>query len=880
MRGAHLRGLLLACTGFILLIAFFLLWRLDTDALGRMLASEIGGMIHRPFQFKKVHLSFAHGLGLTLHKVEIAATPGHPWWLEARQMEATFEILPLLFGHVRFRNIFILSPSVFMVSLSAPPRIRLPVNLELDRLNIQDGRLWLSNERKVADHIWLDIRGLSRQGESRWDFKAEFGGQKLQSDGRASIRNGSIVTAFGKLKADGIPAAAIRGNHHSDWLDPYHLSTSLTFDLTSSGQWRLFGDFILKSTDKPLPSITLRGKIEGKRGSTHFSWYDSFLHIGEKTVIATSGERDDHGRYRIQVKGSAARIHDILAVTDRNIPLGGVVDMDSNLTWHENVLKGDGKLAWHSLVWSQIPIPDARADFHGLTIDPQHGVTLRKLEATRARKQGIIRLEKVRYTPGDRHVTLHLQDVENWWVEVANTIASFHGIQPSWDGSGVLSGTFEWSKKRTETSTAVQWNASMASLVFDPVFSKPVKIPATGSILMEEAPGKRSVRVYHLQLGASHLNNGVWQRSEIGQNLSVDALELNFSEARRLKFTPYEPLQKLGGIIRGSLHATIKTSQLFVENWRSWLRDLDADLSLKNFGLGNSLWNGRLQVSHGQAKSSNLRWKRDRQHASLRGSVTLMPLAGELDIQDAVFNTSGTGLPAWLKKAGLAGSFTISQLNWGENIVSNLHGIYRLEAGTLIVHKIFADLAGGEIHSAKLKIRLTESPVAFSGPVTLRDIDLGKLHWGNLGQPASGRVNATMLVRGMLPLNRWREWKGRGDVEIRNGTLTGIDLYGRIASLIGLPQPKERKETPFTRLNTSLVLKDRSLTFSGLMLNTKRFMARGEAHIDSGNRIDGTLNINLLTRNGSEKKPDRPGPVHIPVEISGRLPDISLHTAP
>ncbi|MFQ5355441.1 MAG: hypothetical protein ACE5DY_02930 [Mariprofundaceae bacterium] len=877
MKWTQLRGLLFAVAALVLAIVTFLFWRLDAELLGQHFSEQLGHAVQRQVKIGEVSFSLAHGPGLSIRDFRIIQGVGDSWGLSARQVDGSLELIPLLMGELRFQKIFILSPDIFLTSVPETALFKLPPDLKLERLSLRNGSLQLTDVGQRLDHILLDVRGLSQNIESRWEMKARFGDKTLQSDGRASIRNSAISTAFGKFKTDALPVSTFTNKEIPNWLRRHMLSTTLTFNMNVRGQWQLFGDLSLNNTEEETPAIRLRGKIEGDSTTGRLSWHDSFMHIGRKTVVASSGERDAGGSYNFTATSREGRLEDMIAATGMDIPLKGILNLESKLTWSDGTLRGDGKLDWLSTAWSGTPVPNIIATFEGLQFNSRGLLKIQTIEAKQGKKNGTLRLGSIKHDTGGWSVSVRIKEMEDWWVEVANTASAFTGFKPFWKGGGVLSGSAEISKSMGALRVSAQWNADHASLTYASVFSKPEKVPASGSILFEDKGGSRALEIADFQLGSSSIKNASWQHKKGEQHIRVEAMDLDFPEAKRFKLGLPDALTDLHGKIRGSFGINTKSTQPFLsENWQSWLPGADAILYLKDFGPHEHFWNGTLRLQQGRASSPRLHWQHQQQEASLSGSVSLIPLAGEVHIRDAIFPEGDISFPDWLKMADLSGSFAGKQLAWGGNAFREISGNYRLKSGRLKLRKTLASLARGKISSDLLQLDLNHSPVLFSGPLLIKGINLDELRFRDTDRLINGILYATTTIHGALPISRWRQWEGVGEIEIRDGKLAGTNLYGHLSSLIGLPHRSNHKETLFSRLNARFELRDNTFLFSRLLLDSPVFSAHGKGSINSDNSVDAHLDIQFLQGDMAKETTSPKNGIRIPVHVSGTLPEVSL----
>jgi len=870
-RGRWLRGILFAGIVAFVAIAAFVLGRLDADQLGSEIAHNLARVIQKQIQFRSAEFSFSHGFGLVLHQVEVSGTGPGGWGLAAGEVDVVPRLIPLLTGSLRFESVFIFSPKISIAAGFRPALISLPFGFGLERLNIRKGSLLLSSG-KSFDHVLLDVRNISYNDEMLWELQARTGGKMLQSNGRASIIHGNISTAFGKLGVEGVPVRAFIKNRGLGLFKSDHLNINLTFDLARDGKWSASGNVGLRTKTKT-PPLNLRGKFDGDTSSGRISWHDSFIQISKQTVMETSGQYDADGSFQATVRTKDARLENILTAAHRNLPLRGEFDLDSKIIWKDGKLLSHGKAAWRSITWEHIPIPEAKAVYGGLRIDPDGDKRIDWLELHHGKGPGRISLESIHLHNGDWSASAKAISVKDWWVDVANAISALAGVQPSWKGSGIINGEATIGSADKHLAISAHWDAGKAAIGFASIFDKPENIPASGAIAYENREGDKQFMLDKLLLGQSTISRIQWQEKDGLQQFSIEAENLDFSEGKHLKINLPEGIRALHGTVRGAIRSSRNARKSDLTGWQGWIRSLNGRLKLTDFGDEGFTLDGFILIKNGEASSPRLQWKSQDQTAMLRGAVDLWLLSGEVYVWNASLNVDQAMLPSWFQQADLHGGFGLTRLNWLGNIWTDTYSGYHLKSGLLHLSEAKGHLAGGEIYSPGLDLNFSRQPVLFHGPLSVKNIRLDKLSPGQESRFVTGTLSARAEMQGAV--RNWHEWQGKGELSIERGSFIGIDFLNKVYSLIGIPQQKEKESTPFLHLNTQFELRDGSFIFSNFQFQSPAIEASGKGMIRRDNDTAANLDISLPATIGNGDRKPHNG-THIPVRISGVFPGISM----
>lgn len=147
--------------------------------------------------------------------------------------------------------------------------------------------------------------------------------------------------------------------------------------------------------------------------------------------------------------------------------------------------------------------------------------------------------------------------------------------------------------------------------------------------------------------------------------------------------------------------------------------------------------------------------------------------------------------------------------------LDNLQGEYRQRDGIGSLTSLTTLVAGGAVALSGTS-RLEASPQPFDAQVTVQDLELGRLarEIGWTAQQVSGRVTAEGRFQGTLD-DGWGSLAGEGRVQVTNGRLFEMPLFGGLADLLAAPALRRVtfREAAGTFAVARRVLTSRDLTF-------------------------------------------------------------------
>jgi len=828
--------LLLATSGVLFL-------RLDPAKLSASVRSQLQQWSGQKIRIGSASLSLFQGLSLHIQDVDIQ--PGKQVWrLHADSIRLGFSTWHLLQGKARIKSAEIVRP---VLDFSKLPQMKnfimttLPEPLK--RIRIRQGRIRMTG-KSVAQDFDGTIRRISREQELTWELKTGLFGGNLTTQGRIRYDAQDRRSAFGKLKASHILLNDLPGSLAGlALLQPAYDSfeTSLTFDANTGREWSLFGDAKLHARPKKTPTIIWRGKVEGA-GFQRFNWHDTFLQIGQNTILSTVGNCTHGKGCNFDIDTRNAKISPLLKAVSLNIPVKGTLDSKSSFSWKDGQWSARGELASHHVSWSDISLPDTTVSVpNALYRAPGHiklaGVRLQTGDAG-----GGLTLDRITSSDGKWSLDAHIKNMAHAWVPFTNILLKSYGIKPDLKGKGPLNANIEASHDAGHTGIDFSIHADQAQLDYAGEFKKPEGIRASITARLDTYGNKSLFSIRNMDLGNSRAEQIQWVigQGETG-SVSAEQIRIDLTKLKQKGIVFPNNMKDWHGAIRGRFGHVQPVAGTPVTDWFS---KSGASLQLDAFGSKENTWDGLINIRNGALSTQNLRWKTTGQHARLDGVIDLASRQGNMNLQDAELSwKQGDALPVWLTHANLHGSLRNINLDWMRNTWGGLHGTYRTKGKHITLRKVRGKLAGGSVQSLKLSLVLSPESIHFSGPVRMAIVRLNKLEGLSraLGANLDGYMYLNANLEGELPWRTKSAWQGNGDIEIQHGRWQTVDK--RLTITAGNLHTKTGEAAPFSRFTTRFRLNRRVLQFTRMQLETGAKQITGKAFLHPNGEIGGNLQI-------------------------------------
>jgi len=828
--------LLLATSGVLFL-------RLDPAKLSASVQSQWQQWSGQKIQIGSVSLSLFQGLSLHIQDVDIQ--PGKQVWrLHADSIRLGLSVWYLFQGKVSIKSTEIVRP---VLDFSKLPQMKyfimttLPEPLK--RIRIRQGLIRIAGKSVVQDFDGT-IRRISREQELTWDLKTSLFGGNLTTEGRIRYDAQDRRSAFGKLKASHILLNDLpRSLADLTLLQPAYDSfeTSLTFDANTGRKWSLFGDAKLHARPKKTPIIIWRGKVDGA-GLQRFNWHDTFLQIGQNTILSTVGNCTHGKGCNFSIDTRNANISPLLKVVSLNIPVKGTLDSKSSFSWKDGQWSARGELASHHVSWSDISLPDTTVSVpNALYRAPGHiklaGVRLQTGDAG-----GSLMLNRITSSDGKWSLDAHIKNMAHAWVPFTNILLKSHGMKPDLKGKGPLNANIKASHDAGHTGIDFSIHADQAQLDYAGEFKKPEGIHASITARLDRRGNRSLFSIRNMDLGNSRAKQIQWVigQGETG-SVSAEQIRIDLTKLKQKGIVFPDTMKDWHGVIRGRFSHVQPMAGTPVENWFS---KSGANLQLNAFGPKKNTWDGLINIRDGILSTQGLHWKTTGQHARLDGVINLISRQGNINLQDAILLwKQGDVLPTWLNQAALHGHFRNIDLDWMENRWGELYGTYRTDGNHITLRKVHGKLAGGSVQSPKLSLVLSPESIRFSGPVRMAIVRLNKLRGlsETLGTNLEGYMYLNANLEGELPWRTKSPWQGNGDIEIQHGRWQTVDK--RLTITARNLHTKTGEAAPFSRFTTRFHLNRRVLQFTRMQLETGEKQITGKAFLHPNGEIGGNLQI-------------------------------------
>ncbi len=828
----------------LLLITLVILIRnLDADRLTRSirldLQHELGVSIHTGTPSP----GLLHIAGLRIRNVDIRPRDG-TWHLHVDAMRMELSVWSLLRGKVNVRNIDMIRPTLTLPRLPHAGSIPLPYLPEsLRKVRLLRGSLLVAGAPLASD-MAIVLRQVGRERELNWEIQARLSGGDLVSQGRIRNAGREHGTVFGKLTAMHVHLPRLP---EMRLLSPAYntLDAALTFDVDAGNRWQLSGDATLYATNKRMPRLAWRGKMDGE-GLHHFSWHDAFLHLGRNTMAAIHGGCTQGRGCSFKADAKKAGIALLLKAAGLDYPAGGNMDVRTSLTRRHRRWHARADIVLHHFAWSDIAVPDMILAIPELVYRSADDFEATGIRLRPTAGHGGIELTRLRRNGETWQLDAEINSLDKGWPPLANIMLKLHGLKSRLKGGGSISASMHMSYGGHRALVGFSVDAGPASIDYADQFKKPAGIHAVMAGRAWAGETGTTVLIRKMVLGNSQIEHARWT-GEPG-SASVESFRINLSGLQKTGIRLPHALQDLHGTVSGRFSHVQPAATTGLTDW---FYKSEADLRLQSFGTENSTWDGALRIRQGRLATPGMLWRRGAHHARLDGHIRLVPMQGLMNIRNAALVwKAGSNLPAWLTRADLHGSLHAIELNWLGNTWHGIRGTYRTRAGSIALTGVHAGLAGGSIESRKMVLTPEPDGIRFEGPVRLTIVRPGELQGlaEALGANIDGYMYLNARLRGELPWRRGSGWHGNGDIEIQYGHWRPNDP--KLFMALGGAHTETGSALAFSRFTARFHLLRNALRLAHIRLKTRDTRITGDALVHP----DGSLNGIFELRAGEKKR--------------------------
>lgn len=829
----------------VLLALLALIWmRTDIAAMRKAAEASIASGLGATISVGSQHLSFFPTFGVHLEKVVIR----HPdWQVASDEVLIHVGLLPLLFGKVELQQVEFVSPHFHLNNLaSADAQAARLSALPFERLRIHHGALQLDDHPPLIEDFELDVRDIGRNRDVLWESQAMLDGQLLRSYGRVSMRGGSVHGGFGKLKLEQVPAmrlASLLPAGIALRLKPTTaLSGSGTWELRPDRTWSLFGDLHLFDAGRELGQA--RGKLQ-RTGEGQFAWQDSFLHIGDRAVIAVSGSCD-HGVCDSRLKADNVPLDFLLPFWVRQVrqpeQWKGDLGFDARAHWQGSLWQVEGSARFGRSRMSfgdrVFELPAARLEFDKLSGKGRlWALADGKLQLDRSDEALAINVSQPDAEALEAQVSA--PQLTGVWRPMGNVLLASLGEAPLLRGEGVARGSLDVRLSgRQKIGIGLQADLSGAHLAYDDWLDKPAGMTTTFSVDLEsDARQLRSLALHDVRLAGSSLRLAAWNRHKDGggwqlHDVKVD-LDALASAGVRLPGS-FASGGTISGNAKGEMVRDDGTSMLLPASFQGVL-------DLHHFGIGGWRWTGRLRGDGKALQSAGLRLEGAAGYALVDMDWNF-PSNVRADIRsaDLDWQTLPSPPPMW---GGLTirGRIHQARLRIVRNDWQKLQGNYRWQQGKMRLMQMKGRLAGGNISVNSLSLQPESGRLGVQGDLQLQNVHLESVR-GLQDFAASevrGRLYANLKLDGALPLKGLQGWRADGDVVIYDGYRLPKFDAGNAA--VDGALPAWAKLYAFRQLDAHLDWKLDRLKITGIRLKQMGDLYQGQALVAANGAISGSV---------------------------------------
>lgn len=806
------------------------------------MATETARLTHSRLKFERTSLTFMHGIGLKMEGVGIE----HPELaMQAGHININVRLLPLLLGKIEVETLNIHDAS-FRIRTVLPKQASLAelAALPVQRIRLIRARLEGSDGEQILQDLHLDLRNIGAEREALWEFQGTQGKLSLNGHGSLNFHHGAIDSGFGKLKFEHIPVT---------WLSPFapgslrkwfgnpanRIDGVLTLDLKGRQSWSVFGEAGGHS-ESGGRLFSLRGKLHHPDNDQYF-WDDSFIHVGERGVIATKGQC-----FQLECEASVAAkglpLHTLSALLPEGMKfphrLAGESNIHGLLQWKKGVWSANGSLelkqATYQHLQRRLPLPDLQFDRVAIAGDAHSWRASSGLNV--ADSGGRITVTGSRRATGETNTELVVEEMDRFPQSLTDIVLATLNMEPGLQARGGFSGNMQLQRDADgNNSMQLQLNANQARIAYPARFEKPAGVAAQcrASVSWPESGifSPASIRLQYCRLHTSRVGELSWRQQKRQQSLEARELDLNLDALREVSVLLPQGMRNLQGRLAGHL----RSSWPLAEN-STWLHRAEGTLELDGFGSTDWHGSGKLNMADGVFSSAQFHTGGRYGEAALRGHYNLPARQGMIDILAGKLNWGDLPpLPQGWKTVRLSGRLQQGQLSLLGNELHRMEGRYRLRQGTLNVEELHAQLAGGQIHSPSFSLSPNDAGLAVSGRLRAENIrlqELAGMH-GRLQAELAGRLHLNLKLQGQLPAQNIADWqRSNGDILIYNGSWRPHQRADRNAAA---------RTSRFNRLSFRLRLQRDLADISRLELQRGEKRYTGSAGIDADGHIRGVV---------------------------------------
>lgn len=843
-------ALLLCLAGFMLVFV-----RLDDAALRRQVIEQLEQATGRTVHGGKAALSLQHGVSLNILQLGIDGKGGE-WTLETDAMRFNISLWSLLVGNLHIASVDMIHPVLHLNKSVSPGALftspfagRLLQGASV--ISLRQGRILL-RERVLADEVDATVRRVDREQQTSWEVQSRYAGGDFSSQGYVRSTNSGHSKVFGRITATQLQLAQIQSlpfsSLHYDLLD-----ASLTFSLDDGRLWEWSGNMLARDRHGELPELSWRGKIGG-RSTNDFTMHDTFIQFGGKTRLALSGgcQSDLMCKVGVETRGADAGL--ILKALGVDAPLQGRLDGKLAIEQERPGWKLDGKLGLHAMTWASTALPDSTVKLADMLVTQAGTYSIGRADIRPGGGEGSIGLDHVWRNADGFHMGVRLDGVDGAWVPLGNIFLRRSELfskllqAKSLDGKGVISGAMDWISVGDESHLHFSLAADKAAIALGKTFAKPAGIVAEASGDYRRQAGKWWLDVSGLHLGDSRLNSLNLDMSTPSPRFSFAGAALNLNVLKAQGVVLPQPLDAWTGKLGGGLKDVVlhKGGGL-----RQDLGAADGKLHLDGFGRDGQLLNGDVDLQHGTALASGMRWQHGSSFADFDVDMNLLELHGRLNINRAGFQWSPQdSLPAWLMDVDMRGKFGQADLQWSGNAWKDMQGQFVAHRGHVVLDHVRGRLGHGEVRSRSMDLDAIPDGIRFSGRLGMIAVHLDELDGlvDAIGAKPTGYAFVNASLSGVLPMSsmpKGEGWQGNGDVEIQKGSMQGAEtdhsIYWQNDAAEKLLNASGQG---FDLLACRFRFHDSELKLEHMEIGKGKTRATGEASVNAEGKISGRLIVN------------------------------------
>lgn len=246
-----------------------------------------------------------------------------------------------------------------------------------------------------------------------------------------------------------------------------------------------------------------------------------------------------------------------------------------------------------------------------------------------------------------------------------------------------------------------------------------------------------------------------------------------------------------------------------------------------------------------------------------------------------VTSSPSNGTLDWLRQLTVQGQVTVNQLVFGKLQATNVKTVINQQNGVIVLNPVNANFYEGNF-AGDVRADIRNNLFVYTTNQRLSQVNIATLVKQLLHSDVisgTGQVNSSLTASG-TDLNTFtRTLNGQVDIQIANGTITGISLIDQLETTYAMfknmtiPAFKEKDNTNFVTLTAHADIQNGIVSNKDLTISTSGLNAKGSGQIDLVNQtIDYRLEVTVVGEQLPQisKLADLAGG-SIPVIISGSL---------